>query len=88
MRANIQSTKLHDSMENIDSNLANAEKILKDMVKVSIEEIKDDKAKEKLLISLWVSHANSISDFFFEECERTNNKFLYKEIVKCIMFNK
>lgn len=88
MRMNVQNTTLTNNMERIDISLCNIEKTLKDMVRMSIEEMKNDTAKEKELISLWDNHANHIGDFFFEECERTGNKRLYKDIVKYMMFNK
>ncbi len=72
----------------IDNNLSIIEETLKDIVKASIEEIKNDPIKEKEIIHLWTNHISNISNFFFKECERTGNKALYKSIVKYIMFNR
>ena len=88
MRSNVENTRLTDNMAKVDTNLSIIEETLKDIVRTSIEEIENDKAREKEVISLWTEHINNIGDFFFKECERTGNKGLYKNIVKYMMFNK
>jgi hypothetical protein len=88
MRSNVQNTALQDNLGDIDNKLSTIEETLKDMVKISIEQIKNNPEKENDLISLWANHANNISDFFFEECEKSDNKGLYKNIVKYMIFNK
>lgn len=88
MRSNIQNTTYSNSLREIDSSLENIEKTLIEIVKNSIDEITKDPAKEKEMIALWTNHANKISNFFFEECERTGNKGLYKNIVKYAIFNR
>lgn len=88
MRSNVQYSEESNSIQEIDKAIAGIEKLLKDIITRSIEEIKKDPIKEKELISLWANHTTNISNFFFEECERTNNKELYKSIVKYIIFKK
>ncbi|MDP4144573.1 MAG: hypothetical protein Q8936_08875 [Bacillota bacterium] len=88
MRSNVQETTLCHNIREIDNKLVSIEKSLKEMVRLSVEEITNNPAQEKELISLWANHSRNISDFFFEECERTGNKELYKGIVKSLLFNK
>jgi hypothetical protein len=88
MRANVENSILHVNVNNVDNNLTNIEKTLKDMIKISIEEIEKHPIKEKELITLWANHANNLSDFFFQQCQQTGNKDLYKNIVKYMMFNR
>ncbi|WP_026882805.1 hypothetical protein [Clostridium akagii] len=88
MKSNLQNTILNDNIRDLDNNLSNIEKTLEDLVKVSVQQIKDNPTQEKQLISLWASHANKISNFFFNECQITDNKQLYKNIIKYMLFNK
>jgi len=88
MRSKFENMILTDNMREVDNNLSIIEETLKDIIKTSIEQIKNDPAIEKKLISLLANHTNNIGNFLFEECERTNNKRLYKNIVKYMLFNK
>jgi hypothetical protein len=88
MRSNVENIMINDNVQELDNNLNAIEETLKDIIKASIEEIKDNSLKEKELVSLWTKHTSNISNFFFEECYRTGNKGLYKNIVKYMMFNR
>ena len=54
----------------------------------SLNEIKNNPAKEKEIIGLWKKHIANISDFLFLECDRTGNKEIYKKLIKSMIFKK
>jgi hypothetical protein len=88
MISNAQNITLNDNLREIDNNLSIIEETLKDIVKISIQEMNNSLLKEKELISLWTKHTSNINNFFFEECDKSGNKRLYKNIIKYMMFNR
>ena len=88
MDFNIKNAIPTNNTKKIDENLGITEETLKEIIRTSIEELKNNPENEKELITLWAGHINTISNYLFEECERTGNKTLGKNIMKYIMFNR
>lgn len=72
----------------LNNNLDKVEEILQDLLIFSLEEIKDNPSSEERIVTLWCNSIKNFNDFFFQEFERTNNKKLYKRIIRLLMFKR
>lgn len=88
MRFNVQNAVLSESVEELNHQLDDIETSLKEIIRNSIEVINDKPSAQKELLLVWSLHANHVSNFFFQECERTGKRELYKDIIKYAMFNR
>lgn len=70
----------------LNNNLDKVKEILQDLLSSSLEEIKNNPSSEEKILTLWCNSVKSLNDFFFQEFERTNNKKLYKRIMRLVMF--
>ena len=70
----------------INDNLNKTKIILQDLLNFSLEEIKNNPSSEEEILALWTNSIRSLGDFFFQEFERTNNKKLYKRMIRSLMF--
>lgn len=70
----------------INDNLSKVKVILQDLLNFSLEEIKNNPSSEEEILDLWTDYIRSLGDFFFQEFERTNNKKLYKRMIRSLMF--
>ncbi|WP_446899194.1 hypothetical protein ACSVC9_04670 [Clostridium sp. LBM24168] len=72
----------------IDDSLNRAEEVLQDLLIFSLEEIKNSPSSEEKILALWSQSIAALDDFFFRECQRIDNKKLYKRIIRSLMFKK
>ncbi|WP_411681149.1 hypothetical protein [Clostridium thailandense] len=72
----------------ISDSLNKARTVIQDLLTFSLEEIKKNPSSEEEILNLWLSSIRNVEDFFFEEFERTNNKKLYKRMIRLIMFKR
>lgn len=72
----------------INENLSKVKIVLQDLLKFSLEEIKNNPSSEEEILTLWSNSIRSLGDFFFQEFERTNNKKLYKRMIRSLMFKR
>ncbi|MCI1944803.1 hypothetical protein [Clostridium luticellarii] len=70
----------------INDSLNKAEAVLQDLLLFSLEEIKNNPSSEEKILSLWSESMVDLGNFFFQECERIDNKRLYKRIVRSLIF--
>lgn len=78
-----------DNLANVtllNDNLEKVKEILQDLLMASLEEIKNNPSSEEKILNLWCNSIKSFNDFFFQQFEKTNNKRLYKRIMRLIMF--
>ena len=75
-------------INSITNSLDNIEKEISEIITSSLDEIKDNSAKEKEILDLWIKHISHIGDFLFLECTRTGNKEIYKKLLKFMIFKK
>ena len=75
-------------INSITNSLDNIEKEISEIITSSLDEIKDNSAKEKEILDLWIKHISHIGDFLFLECNRTGNKEIYKKLLKFMIFKK
>lgn len=72
----------------INDNLSKVKVILKDLLSFSLQEIKNNPSSEEEILASWSSSIRNLNDFFFQEFERTNNKKLYKRMIRSLMFKR
>jgi helix-turn-helix protein len=70
----------------INSNLNKTKIILQDLLSFSLAEIKNNPSSEEEILALWTNSIKNLGDFFFQEFEKTNNKKLYKRMIRSLMF--
>lgn len=88
MKSNVQNSPVPENMRELDNTLSNLEISLKEIITSTIGEINKNPALQKEFLGVFANHANNVTNFFFEECERTDNKGLYKDILKYVMFKR
>lgn len=71
----------------INDNLDKVKEIIQDLLAFSLEEIKNNPSSEEEIMSLWSKSIRNLGDLIFSEFERTNNKKLYKRMMRSLMFN-
>ncbi len=72
----------------INDSLNRAEAVLQDLLIFSLEEIKNNPSSEEKILSLWSESITDLGNFFFRECQKVNNKRLYKHVVRSLMFKR
>ncbi|MBC2581316.1 hypothetical protein [Clostridium sp. DJ247] len=71
----------------INDNLNKVKELLQDLLAFSLEEIKNNPSSEEEIMSVWSNSIKNLGDLIFCEFERTNNKKLYKRMMRSLMFN-
>jgi helix-turn-helix protein len=72
----------------INDNLSKVKVILQDLLKFSLEEIKNNPSLEEEILTLWSDSIISLGNLFFQEFEKTNNKKLYKRMIRSLIFKR
>ncbi|CAB1253894.1 hypothetical protein ACFHWD_04770 [Clostridium sp. MT-14] len=72
----------------INDSLNRAEAVLQDLLIFSLEEIKNNPSSEEKILSLWSESITDLGNFFFQECQKVNNKRLYKHVMRSLMFKR
>lgn len=77
-----------DNVTLISDSLTKTKTVIQDLLTFSLEEIKNNPSNEEEILNLWLKSIRNIEDFFFQEFERTNNKKLYKRMIRLLMFKR
>ncbi|MBV7275493.1 hypothetical protein I6U48_21555 [Clostridium sp. PL3] len=72
----------------IGDSLNKARTVIQDLLTFSLEEIKNNPSSEEEILNLWLSSIRNVEEFFFKEFERTNNKKIYKRMIRLLMFKR
>ena len=79
------STKIQN-LKNVEEKLYDAQSIIKDCIKLTMEDINSNPSCEREYIGCWANYLRGLSNYFFEASENSGNRNIYKKIFKQIMF--
>jgi hypothetical protein len=74
------------NLKNVEEKLYNAQPIIKDCIKLTLEDIQSDSACEKEYIESWANYFKDLSNYFFQASENSGNKNIYKKVFRRMMF--
>ncbi|AGK95947.1 hypothetical protein [Clostridium pasteurianum] len=74
------------NLKNVEERLYNAQSIIKDCIKLTLEDINSNPSCEKEYVVSWANYLKSLSDYFFVASENSGNKDIYKKVFRRMMF--
>lgn len=74
------------SLKNVEEKLYNTQSIIKDCIKLTMEDVKSNPTCEREYVVSWANYLKGLSNYFFEASESSGNKEIYKKVFKQIMF--
>ena len=74
------------NFKDVEEKLYNAQSIVKDCIKLTLEDISSNPSCEREYIESWANYLKNLSNYFFEASEKSGNKNIYKKVFRQIMF--
>lgn len=88
LNKNTSSQMKNEDVQLTEAKLYDAELYIKDAIKTSFDQLSNNPSCEDKLVSSWANYLQNLSDYFFQISEESNNKNIYKKVVKHLMFKR